>query len=109
MENPRLVKLKELYDHTPDDAFLTYAIATEYVAMQLDEDAFDYYRLLLETHPDYVATYYHLGKLCERKQDFAKALEVYKAGMEKARAAKDQHSLAELQNAFTNLEMELES
>ena len=33
---------------------------------------------LIKDHPDYVGTYYHLGKLYEKNQEPDKAIETYK-------------------------------
>lgn len=57
--------------------------------------------------PDYVGTYYHLGKLYEEIEEGEKALEIYQKGIEIAKKIKDQHALSELMGAKMNLEMEL--
>ena len=52
-----------------------------------------------ETDVNYVATYYHLGKLLEREGLYKDALSIYEQGMEKAKLAKDMHTYNELQSA----------
>jgi predicted RNA polymerase sigma factor len=51
-----------------------------------------------------VATYYHLGKLLERKGQKEEAKQRYTQGIEIAKKANDRHSLSELQSAFLELE-----
>ena len=59
---------------------------------------------ILKREPTYIGSYYHLGKLLERIGDNAKALRVYKRGMEVAEAASDHHSYRELQAAYEDPE-----
>ena len=102
----RIEQLEIFLLETPNDAFLNYALATEYVSMGDDEKAEFIFRDLLEKNPDYVATYYHLGKLLERKQQKNEAMDIYRIGIEKAKAKGEQHSLSELQSALLELEYE---
>lgn len=102
----RIEQLEIFLKETPNDAFLNYALATEYVSMGDDEKAEFIFRDLLEKNPDYVATYYHLGKLLERKQQKNEAMDIYRIGIEKAKSKGEQHSLSELQSALLELEYE---
>jgi predicted Zn-dependent protease len=108
MQNSRLEKLLEFYGNNPKDSFVTYAIATEYVSAGNDAEAYKYYSFVRTHDPDYVATYYHLGKWYERNQMRDEALAAYQDGMVVAKKLKDNHSLSELQNAWNNLEMGLD-
>lgn len=89
---------------TPDDAFLNYALATELIAEGNDADAEKVFQKLVIDQPDYVATYYHLGKLLERKTDVESAMSTYRAGIEIAKKVNDRHALSELQSALLELE-----
>jgi tetratricopeptide (TPR) repeat protein len=97
-------QLLEFLKTSPKDDFLNYALAQEYISEGNDVAAQDLFNSLLEWHPNYVATYYHLGKLLERQGLKEQAMEMYRKGMEKAREAREQHSLAELQSALLELE-----
>jgi tetratricopeptide (TPR) repeat protein len=97
MQTSRLDKLLEFLKNEPDDAFLHYALATEYLRLNETDKALEYYEGLLANHPGYVGTYYHLGKLYEalnRKDD---AIQTYETGMKTAREQRDNHAFAELQ------------
>jgi len=100
MQPSRLEKLLEFIKNEPNDEFLQYALATEYLRLDDKETALSYYKGLVTNHPGYVGTYYHLGKLyelLERKED---AIATYQSGMNAARAAKNNHALSELQSAY---------
>jgi tetratricopeptide (TPR) repeat protein len=99
MQTTRLTKLLEFLASDPNDPFVLYALATEYNTSNQEEKAFYYYNKLIEEHPDYVGTYYHLGKLYEKTQQSEKAIAVYKNGMLVARRKNDGHAFSELQGA----------
>ncbi len=102
MHHIRLQKLLDFIKNEPDDPFLKYALATEYLNANETELALQYYEDLISNHPDYVGTYYHLGKLYEtldRKDD---ALNIYKMGMEITRKVKDMHAFSELQAVYNS-------
>ena len=102
MHHIRLQKLLNFLQNEPDDPFLKYALATEYVnANELDK-AIYYYEDLLQNHPDYVGTYYHAGKLYEQQNRKTDAIETYKKGMEVSRAAKNMHAYSELQSVYNS-------
>jgi tetratricopeptide (TPR) repeat protein len=102
MQTTRLTKLLEFLASEPNDPFVLYALATEYNTSNQEEKAFYYYHLLVEEHPDYVGTYYHLGKLYEKTQESQKAIEIYKKGMLAARRKNDGHAFSELQGAYNS-------
>lgn len=100
MQNTRLTKLLDFLASEPNDPFILYALATEYNAMNDVQNAFNYYLKLVEEHPTYVGTYYHLGKLYEKENQKEKAIETYQKGIAAARMKRDMHALSELQGAY---------
>lgn len=100
----RIEQLKAFLKESPEDAFLNYALATEFVGLGEDDKAEGIFRILLEKHPDYIATYYHLGKLLERKAEKEEAIIIYEKGIEKAKKTGERHSLSELQSALLELQ-----
>lgn len=100
MELSRLDKLLEFIKNEPEDEFLKYALATEYLRLNQADKALSYYEDLITNHPNYVGTYYHLGKLYEalnRKQD---AINTYETGMKTAKLKRDNHAFSELQAVY---------
>jgi tetratricopeptide (TPR) repeat protein len=100
MQSTRLIKLLEFLESEPNDPFILYAIATEYNSLNDVDKAFAYYLKLVAEHPEYVGTYYHLGKLYEKNDNTQAAIEVYQKGMIAARSKRDMHAFSELQGAF---------
>lgn len=103
MSTPRLQQLLKFLEESPNDAFILFAVAKEYEGLHDNKNALSYYLQLKEKDPDYVGTYYHLGKLYEQLEEFKTAFFTYKLGMEIARKIGDQHSLSELAGAKLNL------
>lgn len=106
MNEERLKKLKEWEAQKPDDAFFKYAIAQEYISAGGDAEAKKYLDLLADKFPDYLATYYQLGKLHERLQETEQAIAAYNKGKEVARVSGDNKTLRELKEAIAQLEDE---
>ncbi|HEY8782829.1 MAG TPA: tetratricopeptide repeat protein [Mucilaginibacter sp.] len=103
MQISRLEKLLEFIKSEPEDPFLKYALATEYLRINQTDRALEYYEDLITNHPGYAGTYYHLGKLYEalnRKDD---AINTYEAGMKVTREQHDNHAFSELQTVYNEL------
>ncbi|WP_375417429.1 tetratricopeptide repeat protein [uncultured Hymenobacter sp.] len=96
----RLQQLLDFYEADPNDAFIIYALATEYRENEPDR-AWDYYQKLLQEHPDYVGTYYHAGKLLEQFGKPDEAEKVYREGLKVSRRAGQLHAASELQQALS--------
>jgi tetratricopeptide (TPR) repeat protein len=99
----RLEQLFGLLKAQPNEPFLLFAVAKEYEKAKNLEKALEYYVELYDTSPDYVGTYYHLGKLYERLKDTDKAIRTYKQGMAMARMQGETHAHSELAGAAMNL------
>ena len=100
MQSSRLEKLLEFLQNEPEDEFLQYALATEYLRLNETARALEYYKNLVNKHPDYVGTYYHLGKLYEALNRKPDAIATYEKGMEIARQKRDNHAFSELQAVY---------
>ncbi len=100
----RIDKLNEFLRATPNDSFLQHALALEYIKEGNDIEAKNLFETILKREPNYVGSYYHLGKLLERNNNFAEAINIYKNGMVEAKAVKDNHSYNELIGALEDLE-----
>lgn len=96
----RLDQLLQFYEEDPDDAFTRFALAQEYLNRGEVDEALTLFEELVDTDPDYVGTYYHLGKLYERLDRTADAIETYERGVEVAREQRAQKDLSELQDAL---------
>ena len=99
----RIKQLEDFLKNEPNDSFLNYALAIEYVGQEDYTKAKDLLNELMTRDPDYTATYYHLGKLYQRENDRVKAEEIYTEGIRLTRQKREQHKLAELQTALNNM------
>ena len=100
----RLNHLNKLLEATPNDSFVLFAIAKEHEGAGDNVQSLSFYLRLKAVDPAYIGTYYHLGKLYERQEDFQNAILTYKQGIEISRQAGDRHAQSELQGALLNLE-----
>lgn len=100
MNQERLNKLLEWEAQKPEDAFLKFALSQEYVSGGNDAEAQRYLELLADKFPDYLATYYQLGKLYERVGETEKAVAAYTKGKQVAQAAGDNKTMRELNEAL---------
>ena len=100
----RLDQLFDLLKAQPNEPFLLFAIAKEYEKASDNDKALEFYLNLKETTPQYVGTYYHLGKLYERLQQPEMAFLTYKKGMEIAKQEGDMHAYSELSGAKMSID-----
>jgi tetratricopeptide (TPR) repeat protein len=99
----RINKILDFLKANPNDLFLNHALALEYVKIGNEENAKKFFEANLACDPNYIATYYHLGKLLERTKHNEDALDCYQKGMNIAKMANDNHSYNELQAAYEDL------
>ncbi len=103
MQTDRLAELLKFVQEDPNDPFLYYAIATEYVRRDDTEQALQYYRTVHKQFPSYLGTYYHLGKLLEKLGQREEAVDVYREGIDVASTARDRNALRELKEALVEI------
>lgn len=100
----RLDQLLAFYEEDPNDNFVRFALAQEYLKREDTDRALGLFEELVDTDPDYVGTYYHLGKLYEKLDRTDDAIQTYKDGIAVARKQRDTKNLSELQDAKLNAE-----
>mgnify|MGYP006426182873 CR=1 FL=1 len=96
----RIAQLESFLEEDPDDAFTRFALAQEHLKQEDLDAAQSYFEALVDEQPDYVGTYYHLGKLYERRGHTEQAISTYEQGIEVARTQRDRKNLSELQDAL---------
>lgn len=74
----------DMLKETPNDAFLIYALALEEHKEGDTSAAIGRLYQLIIDHPDYLGSYYQLGKLYEEEQQIELAVSTYRKGLVKA-------------------------
>lgn len=99
----RLDQLRSMLNGDPDDPFLNFALAMEYVKVGQPEEALAQFSRVMELDHKYVPAYFQKANLLvsldrheEAKQVFAEALAV-------AEQAGDRHAAAEIRDALALL------
>jgi tetratricopeptide (TPR) repeat protein len=92
----RKQQIEELLAEDPNDPFLRYGLAMEYVSAGQDEEAVRCFQELLNTTPDYVPGYMQAGRALTRLNRLDEAREVYQAGVDAARQKGDAHAAEEM-------------
>lgn len=99
----RIEQLNTFLKESPNDPFLLHAMALECVKIGDDSNAQKFFQQNLDTNINYVATYYHFGKLLERQGQEGAAINIYEAGMKVALQVGDQHAYSELRSIYEEL------
>jgi len=99
----RIKRLSEFLVTAPNDCFVKHALGLEYVKLGEEGAARQQFEEVLQINEGYIGTYYHLAKLLERVGEEQNAITVYETGMEKAKAAGDNHAYSELRSAYEDL------
>ncbi|MEL6142207.1 MAG: tetratricopeptide repeat protein [Bacteroidota bacterium] len=93
---PKREQIQALLEANPQDTFLRFALAKEYEKEGLDEQARLAYESLVKDAPEYIGTYFHLGKALERLGEARAAFDIYSSGMEMAQQLSETHTYKEL-------------
>jgi tetratricopeptide (TPR) repeat protein len=101
----RLKMIEIMLETNPSDSFLHYAAALEHQKNGELPQAIKILKSIIKNDPDYLASYYQLGKILEDKGKVSDAIEVYQAGKDIARKQKDVKTLGELSEALMLLDV----
>jgi tetratricopeptide (TPR) repeat protein len=100
MSNQRIEILKRYLEEDPRDAFSAYALGLELLKMNELNEALAIFEQLIALSPDYLATYYQLGKLYEKLSQPTPAKTTYETGILVAKKQNNRHTQTELQTAL---------
>ncbi len=99
----RLEVLEQMIAKGVSDPFPMYGLALEYRSAGRDEDAVRAFENLRAKFPQYVPQYLMCGQVLERLGRKADARACMESGIVVARAARDAHSVGELEEALAGL------
>lgn len=95
----RLQQLIAFQQQEPDDPFNQYALALEYLKHDPAKSE-SLFTSLIESHPEYLPTYYPFAHLLAGKPDRERTTMVFRSGIEQAIKANDLKTLRELRSAY---------
>lgn len=101
----RLKMIEHMLETNPKDSFLHYCAALEHQKSGDHTSAIKILKAIVKNDPDYLASYYQLGKLLEERGKSEDAIEAYKAGRSVARKKNDTKTLGELSEALMLLDV----
>jgi tetratricopeptide (TPR) repeat protein len=92
----RRQQLQEMLAEEPNDPFLRYGLAMEFVSEGNDPEAVRYLNELLTLAPEYVPGYLQAGQALRRLDRLEEARAVFSRGITKARELNDHHAADEM-------------
>ena len=101
--NGRLESLLNLLKKEPEDSFLIYGIALEYISQKDYTKAEEYFKLLLQNDPKYVPAYMQYARLKENLNEIENAKNLYREGIKVAKEQKDLHAAKEMEEFLNEL------
>jgi tetratricopeptide (TPR) repeat protein len=100
----RIEQLRSFIADDPKDIFSKYALALEYAANEMIEEAIVELKSLKEISSDYLPLYYQLGKLYEKTGNIQLAMDAYQTGIPIAQVQKNTRTLSELKSALEQIQ-----
>ena len=111
MSQDQTAKIKQLarqIKENPSDSFSKFALALEFRKQGEFKKARILFEDILNSDPDYVGVYYHLGKLYETLDRFNDAQELYQKGIKVADDQDESRTHKELNEALEQLKNEID-
>ena len=102
--NTRREKLEGLVAQDPNDSFSRYALALELEKAGEESESVTHLREVILRDPNYIAAFYHLGRLLASQGNTEEARAVYQQGLNAGATADDQRTRSEIQQALEMLE-----
>jgi len=99
----RLAMLEKMVADGSTDSFVWYGLAMEYASFERHDDAIATYSKLRERDPSYVPAYLMCGQYLAKLGRTSEARDWLMVGIEKARAAGNEHAAGELESALAGL------
>jgi len=99
----RLESIIQLLKQNPEDVFLHYAEAMEYISIHDIDKAINKLESIRSSFPSYLPLYYQLAKLYEQSESTDNAIKIYEMGIELAIQNKEKKTELELRSALEEL------
>ncbi|VTS05423.1 tetratricopeptide repeat protein [Tuwongella immobilis] len=102
-KTPRMQQIEALLADDPNDAFLCYGLAMEYISQGDDRTAVEQLRTLIAREP-YVPAYLMAAQALIRLGDDAQAVTILKDGISQARLQRNDHAASEMSGLLSSIE-----
>ena len=99
----RKQQLQEMLAEEPNDPFLHYGLAMEFISEGKDDEACRALQELLRVAPEYVPGYLQAGQVLVRLGRLEEARGVFRSGIATARQQGDHHAADEMEGFLANL------
>lgn len=99
----RIAEIKKMLEESPEDTFLHYALALEYIVLGEIHNGMELLENIRAKSPDYLAVYMKLGKMYHALQDIPKAIEAIEQGIIVARNKQDFKTINELEQVLEDI------
>lgn len=99
----RREKLERMLADDPNDSFLRYGVAMEYVREGQTDEGLARLQSLTESDPDYQAAYFQIAQLLVRQGDTEPAKDWLTRGIAAARRVGDAHAAEEMTGFLQSL------
>ena len=107
MNSARIEQLKKYLEESPDDPFLYYALALEFMK-ETPERSAEIFRKMLTDYPEYLPVYYHAANCFWELGSTDEARSAFETGIGLAEQQEDSNTLRELRNAYMNFQFDTE-
>lgn len=96
MTKDKLKQIQNMVAERPQDPFVRYALAMEYLKQKMNKEAVETFTNIVSEFPNYTGVYYHLTKFYIENGEGALAKATYFRGLEACRISQANHDLMEL-------------
>jgi predicted Zn-dependent protease len=100
----RKEQIQEMLADEPNDAFLRYGLAMEFISEGNDAEAVQEFRVLVAATPDYVPAYHQAGQALLRQGKLPEARETLQMGIAMSLKQGNQHAAEEMQALLASVE-----
>ncbi len=92
----RRAKIESLLQDSPEDVFLNYAYAMEFIKESEIESAREIFAKVRKLDPDYVPAYFQEAQMLGQEDLIDEAKQILASGIDVARRTGDDHALGEM-------------
>jgi tetratricopeptide (TPR) repeat protein len=101
--NSRIQHLERFLEQDSSEVFTRYALALEYTNAGQLQQARLHFQFLLDHNPNYLASYYHFGRLLKQLNEPDTAIDVLRTGVQVGQQQRDFKTVAEIKGELAVL------